>query len=378
MDPGLRRLNYLDNLKVFLIILVILGHVSVTYGPVGFWYYYERTGGLSSYFLGFFTSFIQTFIIGLFLFVAAYFIPASYSRKGPGAYLLDRLKRLGIPLLAYIFFISPALMYVNEIIVAGSQIGFLNFYYHTIIRRGLFITGPLWFVQALLVFTVTYLVIKGTIENYTVADLKRIKVDLPKNHLVLAFVLMLALASFLVRVWFPIGSTTGNLQLSFVPQYLAMFIIGILASQNLWLDKLGCKKAFLWAGLALAGIPFWPLIIGYGEGFKDMAPIAGGLSWHSLAYSLWEAVVGLGTAVGLTYFFRQRLNFKGSMLKHMANGAYAAFIIHPLVLLPLSYLLREVMLDPLIKFTIVGTLGVPLCFIAGILLKKIPAIKNIL
>ena len=44
--------------------------------------------------------------------ISSYFTPGSYDRKGPGPYVLDRLKRLGIPLLFYIVVIDPLLSYV--------------------------------------------------------------------------------------------------------------------------------------------------------------------------------------------------------------------------------------------------------------------------
>ena len=37
------RKLYIDNLRTFLVTLVVLLHIAVTYGPIGFWYYYERT-----------------------------------------------------------------------------------------------------------------------------------------------------------------------------------------------------------------------------------------------------------------------------------------------------------------------------------------------
>ncbi len=378
MNQAYRRLYYLDNLKVLLIILVILGHVSVTYGPVGFWYYYERTEGISAYLLAFFTSFIQSFIIGLFLFIAAYFIPTSYRRKGPIPYVAGRLKRLGLPLLAYVLIISPLLVYTNRLVTGTADASFFHFYWHTIIRQGQWITGPLWFVQALLVFTMTYLVARAVAENYLNIRFKGPAIALPSHPWILVFVAGLAAVSFGVRVWFPIGSTTGNLQLSFIPQYLAMFVLGILACGNRWLDQLSLKKTLPWAAAAIAAVPFWPLVIGYGQSFEEMAPVAGGFGWQSFAYSLWEAVVGVGMAMGLLYFFKRKANFQGKVFKHLSRATYAAFIIHPLVILPLSYMLKEVPMGPLPKFIAVGLAGVPLCFGAGILLKKIPGLSGIL
>ena len=113
MEISDKRLLYIDNLRIFLIALVILIHIASTYGPIGFWYYFERTGLASTYILAFWVSFNQAFLIGLFLMISAFLTPASYNRNGADAFIRGRLKRLGIPLLFYIIVISPLLLYLN-------------------------------------------------------------------------------------------------------------------------------------------------------------------------------------------------------------------------------------------------------------------------
>ncbi len=85
----------------------MLAHAAITYGPVGFWYYYERTGLNSTYVLAFFVSLMQAFLIGLFFMISAFFTPSALNKKGPKKFFIDRIKRLGIPLIFYIFIVSP-------------------------------------------------------------------------------------------------------------------------------------------------------------------------------------------------------------------------------------------------------------------------------
>src|ERR1700730_8163280 len=40
------RLFFMDNLRVFLTILVIMHHLAITYGAAGSWYYYDPTKNL--------------------------------------------------------------------------------------------------------------------------------------------------------------------------------------------------------------------------------------------------------------------------------------------------------------------------------------------
>jgi len=119
VTPGARsagsdRMLYVDNIRAGLIALVIVGHMAITYGaPLGDWYYAEE-GQVSTAFaiiamllLGIGAS----FLLGLFYTIAGYFTPRPYDRKGPGPFVLDRLKRLGIPLVLYAVVINPLVTY---------------------------------------------------------------------------------------------------------------------------------------------------------------------------------------------------------------------------------------------------------------------------
>ena len=58
--------------------------------------------------------------MGLLFLIAGYFTPRAYDRKGAGPFLIDRLKRLGIPLLFYEVVILPMISYPLDL-HAGFQ-----------------------------------------------------------------------------------------------------------------------------------------------------------------------------------------------------------------------------------------------------------------
>jgi len=143
MKNNIRRLLYIDNLRITLVVMVVLSHAAITYGPLGFWYYYERTHLISAYPLAFYVSFIQAFLMGLFFMISAFFIPASLEAKGPKVFLADRLKRLGIPLVFYIFLISPSIRYLGYLIIKNRTVNYFVFYYEEILKKGVVDAGPL-------------------------------------------------------------------------------------------------------------------------------------------------------------------------------------------------------------------------------------------
>jgi hypothetical protein len=78
------RLLFIDNIRVFLTILVILHHLMITYAGTGSWYHSEgRQDDLTRFFGSWFCSIKQAYFMGLFLLVSAYFVPRPYDRKGP-------------------------------------------------------------------------------------------------------------------------------------------------------------------------------------------------------------------------------------------------------------------------------------------------------
>jgi glucans biosynthesis protein C len=377
-----KRIVYIDNIRTVLIGMVILVHVSVTYGPVGFWYYYERTGLPSTYILGFFSSFCQAFLIGILFMISAYFILPSYRKKGAGRFINDRLKRLGIPLLFYILFIGPLLLYIHKISVTGERSGFFIFYHGSVIKNMILETGPLWFVQVLLLFTFTFALmleiirrIKKTESIYRKRDLK-----FPENYKLWIFILVLSTTTFLVRLKWPIGTAVGNLQISFSPQYIFMFVAGIFVYKYKWLEKINRQKAMLWSAVSVISVLAWPVIIYCSKAFPaaDITILAGGLHWQAFLYGLWESILCVGMTITIIYFFREKLDYQNRFLRYLSESSYAAFLIHPLIIVPLSFSLVTFELHPLIKFLIVICTGVPLSFMAGIMLKRIFPLKKIL
>ena len=376
------RKLYIDNLRIFLVILVMLLHIAVTYGPIGFWYYYERSGLLSTYLLGFFVSFNQAFLLGLFLMISAYFIIPSYDRKGPDLFIRDRFRRLGIPLLFYIIIIGPFLIYIQKIFIAKEKVNFLYFYYNFIIKNIIIEAGPLWFLQALLIFSIFYILLMEIVKKVQKkkAAFEKKNLDFPQNYKIILFIILLAIVTFLVRIRFPIATSIINLQLCFLPQYMSLFILGIFDYRNNWFEKITYKKAIFWLSVLAFTTLLWPVLLFFSGTFKeaDITIIAGGFRWQAFLYALWEAIIAISASISIIYLFKNKLNRQNNFFGSLYKSAYTVFIIHPLIIVPLSYSIKELEIHPLIKFSLVAIISIPLSFIIGNIIRKTPFLKRIL
>ncbi|MFW9894194.1 MAG: acyltransferase family protein [Candidatus Thorarchaeota archaeon] len=136
-SKGIRYL-FLDNIKVLFTFLVIFWHTMVTYAEVGWWYYKEPNPvDPISYFIFLLLTSIgaifQTSLLGLFFLLGGYFTPNSYDRKGIWSFWKERLIRLGIPLLLYIVFINPLMIFVLSKL--GISPWNTNYYYYSKILK---------------------------------------------------------------------------------------------------------------------------------------------------------------------------------------------------------------------------------------------------
>ena len=76
------RLLFIDNLRSMLTILVVLHHLAITYGAVGSWYYTERPADSASVIgLSIVVALNQGYFMGLFFFIAGYFVRAPMTAR---------------------------------------------------------------------------------------------------------------------------------------------------------------------------------------------------------------------------------------------------------------------------------------------------------
>jgi hypothetical protein len=369
------KIYYIDNLRVFLITLVVLHHSFITYGAPGGWYYKEPTTHMVALnLMTLFVSVNQSFFMGFFFFLSALFIESSIEKKGPGRFVADRLKRLGIPLILYSLVISPVLNWYVERYGYDKKISFAQYlsgYHHWVDF------GVLWFVAALLLFTFMYVLIRPLI-NLNPEKLRSV----PGNTAILLFAFSIGIISYLVRIIFPVGWVLQpvGFQLAHFSQYISMFILGIVAARNHWLDFLDIKKVKPFLRLALLMIFICFPMMGVIKIITgcSVETFGGAGTYQSFLSAIWEQITGFSIAIVLLGFGKEKWNRQSALLKNMTRSAYAAYIFHPLVLVSIALLFRSLLIDPAFKLLFVAPLAVVFSFFIGNLLVKLTGVKNII
>jgi surface polysaccharide O-acyltransferase-like enzyme len=367
------RLLFVDNIRVFLTVLVILHHLMITYAGTGSWYYQEgREDAVVEGIGGWFCSINQAYFMGLFLLISACFIPGSYDRKGAGRFVKDRLIRLGIPLLVFSWVINP--LFVYWFFDVDRRMPFWSFFAGEYFDGGALIgQGPLWFVEVLLIFSLVYVAWRMIVPR---APLPSVTASpFPRDRMVVLFALGLGVAAALLRIPFAIDAywfAALNLQLGFFASYVALFVVGLIAYRRDWLRGLSDTTGRRWLRVAVLMVLLWPpTVIALGATDDDL-PLKGGLHWQSPVYALWEAFACVSLCIAVIYLFRRHLDRRGRVAAFLVPNAYTAYLIHAPVIATLAWGLRDLTWYPLLKWALVSLIAVPLCFGLSALIRKIP------
>jgi peptidoglycan/LPS O-acetylase OafA/YrhL len=366
---------YIDRLRSVMTALVILHHTAITYGAIGGWFWYELkpSRAVSSQLLIEFCTINQAYFMGFFFLLAGYFTPGSLDRKGYGAFIRDRFLRLGIPLLAFIVLLGPLTAAIAHTADGGTFWGVFPYLWsHAII-----IPGPLWFAEALLIFSLVYCAWRALFDGSRSAA-KDLSSPIPSWPYWLLTALLTGIAALAIRQFVPVGVNIASLQLGYFASYIFLFSAGIAAWRHNWIRQLSWKNASTPILVSLLVLPAMPIGVLISHAVdKHGANFGGGLSWHAILYALWEPFVAWGIITGLLLLFRRYLNQPSALWEWLGRRAYAVYIIHPPVLVGVALLLHGWVAPALVKFAVVGALSCAATWLVADPLVRIPGVRRV-
>jgi fucose 4-O-acetylase-like acetyltransferase len=367
---------YIDRLRTVMTALVVVFHTAITYGASGGWFYHEvnASASPSSILMTLFVATQQAYFMGFFFLLAGYFTPRSLERKGYARFIGDRFLRLGLPLLAFGLILGPlTAAMVNSAHGDGFWTTFVWLWQHKE-----FINGPMWFTQALLIFSLVYCGWRA-IAGAPLAQTERAPRPVPAFGWWLLSAAAVGAVALAVRQAYPTGRNFIGLQLGFFASYIFLFAVGIAAWHYDWLRQLEWKHARPWfITLAVA----WPCMpAGIAAAIALNGPgksnFSGGLSWPAILYAFWEPFVAWGMIALWLLLFRAYLNQPSTGWAWLNRRAYTVYIIHPVVLVGVALLMRGWVAPALVKWGVVGTLAVVACWLVADPFVRLPGVRRV-
>jgi hypothetical protein len=311
----------------------------------------------------------------LLFLIAGLLTPPSVDRKGVRRFTGDRLLRLGVPFVVFALLVWPLLEYALLRWLGGAPA--LGEYLRA---EGSLDTGVLWFVGALLVFSLGYAAWRAVRPRH---DGARIGAELIRFRHLLALAAAAGVVTFVVRLWIP--SETDNpivdLNLWQWPGCAAVFGLGVVAARAGWTDTVPRPIAkasgiTVLCSLAAAGLLALVIVlIGV-----DLEQLWGGWHWAAFLFAAGESFLVVFGPIWLLSVAQRRLERSLRWIGPAAiRSAYGAFLVQGPILLGAALLLRALELPAEIKAVVVASAGVAGSFgLAWVLITRAPGLSRVL
>ncbi len=339
-----RRIYWLDNLRTFMIFLVVLLHAGIVYESSGIgafisWVVLDpATNDISGIF-----SFIilDIFVIATMFFVAGFFTPGAMDKRASWEFLKSRFVRLILPWMVAVLTLIPLYKVLYLYSRNLPQEPWTTYFHFS--RESLTGMNWLWFLPVLFLFNIIHLVL---------AKLK-IRINISFNLAVfIAFLVTIAYGFFVDA--FALSGWTKTIVIDFQNErlliYFMVYLLGALAfRQNLFDEKPSSKKLYLF-------VVFTCFIPIFAYTFLRLAPLfnPGGfifspeidllLRWTSFSLSL-VCLIYLSVETFWRYIDRT-----GRTWNELNKNSYGVYIIHVIVMAVIAILLLSVPLPSLVKY----------------------------
>lgn len=335
----MKRLYYLDTLKVMLTILVVFHHAAEAYSPYSAWVYKPSNKDEMMPLIWHFNSVNAAFFMGLFFLIAGYFVPRSYDKQGVWVFVKKKLLRLGVP----VVLVTALLTYAT----------------------GQLEVGHLWYVESLLLFCLVYALVRRFVSSI------QVKSNVSLWGLLVVSLIM-GVGGYFIRQVSPQDNWIWVLGFIHIEpahylQYVIMFVLGVLAYRGQWLAKIENRTGAM------------SLLIGSVLAIGDYVRNDG--EWNNFVYQwfgIYESLLCVFFSFGLLWLFREFVNGTNVFQNWCSQQAYGAYIVHLFVLLAVQNATDSIMLPGIVKFFIIGIVASIISFVVTYLLRLIPGVKKIL
>jgi peptidoglycan/LPS O-acetylase OafA/YrhL len=337
------RIYFLDNLRTFIIFLVVWYHAG---------WVYESSGVLSWVWIvddpsknnvaGLFNLILDIFMMPVMFFISGYFAPLSLKHKTGKSFLISRLKRLMVPWILAVLVLLPLYKVIYLFSRDLPQEGLWSYFHF---NGGILINqGWLWFLPVLFLFDMVYLAMS--------------KINLPVRNMgmkaAVPAVFLIGFAYSFAMSWYGFYGWTKTILLDFQNEriliYFMAFLVGALCYKlDIFNGKPAGKKLYyilcatIWIPMNMYIIFLLNLIFKPGQyiisGATDIA-----MTWFGFHLSL------LGMMYIVINTFRYYLNRGGKFVNWLNKCSFGVYVVHFIAMGAAGTVLLHSAMPSLVKY----------------------------
>lgn len=327
-ENSVRRYD-LDSLRVLATLLLIPYHTARIFNCPRFGCYFVQNDIISPV-LNLFVGFVDLWFMPLFFFIAGAAAKYSLDNRSQKEYCLERVKRLLIPLVFGILFLTPPISYFGfishhinaQLPYYQYYLSFINFSYENIKGfTGGFSPAHLWFILYLFCFSLINLPIfkyfKTRDGKQIIANLAKFLFDNPR--IIFLCIIPLSLARITVIVYYN-------------PLYfIIFFLLGYLFMLDQQFQKTIDKNNSLALVLSIT------ITLFYLYSRNDFFPLIWGFSFTNILDQLLLSLNTLCWVIVILNLARKFLNPNNSWLAYLNQASYPIYIVHLTFVVPIGF-----------------------------------------
>lgn len=393
MEVRTTRAIWLDYLRSFVTLLVVAHHAALAYPTFAYFnadHYIWSTAPIVDQrrWLGLdvFIGFNDLFFMPLMFFISGLFVYRGIARKGPQAYLADRLRRLGIPFLIAELLLIP-LAYLPSFYQATGSTALMPFV-TDYIRNQQWPVGPPWFIWLLLAFDGVAVILFKT-HSTLFPSIGKWLTQLSQRPARFSATIygLVALSLIPLSLWVGQYTWVGHwgpldFQLNRLFFYLFFFLTGSCLGSTDWQSYLFKQGKFLaqgwpfWLGLSMGAYGLFVLTARAGAGWVEQGKLTAteGFLLYDLAF-VGSCLASMGVCLS---FFKQKISGPLKGWSSLSANAYGIYVVHYGFVTWLQFALLEMDLTVIVKFVIVSLGALSLSWFTSHLARRSTMIARII
>ena len=355
-----KRMYFLDNLKAFIILLMVAFHVGLGYmDPQIEWWYVNDT--LKNSLFNLFVLETDVYIMPIMFMLAGYFTIPVLNKRGIKEFWRDKLWRIVLPWIGGSLLVAPLIAYSIIFSRTPTPPNYFSFWGNEF-WGAFFQQAHFWFLGILALF---FLLLTFVYQQNPQYFKKPAQVKMPSKWFFSLFALISALPFFLANLIFPADLWYTKLYIfCFQPVRLGLlacyFVLGVYAWKNAWFTGDGYNPKVL--GWSIGAIVMLVVFLYYRITFT-FAPNV--LPLFKAGHALTFSVFCLTTTFAGIAVFHKFIDSDAYLWRRLAANSYIIYFIHQCIVIPLAYTVQQLQMNIWLKYFGVAITSLVLCFLVA-------------